>query len=459
MKKYIPTNIQSEILPQLMAEYKQLISTSDKQRWLSHLQTPLIETIHEDPDHYLVTFLFQHPTDKKSAIYLYSPTTGFPCSAGSMLVNYSGTDLDYLTLLLPANLRMSYSFLILSREYHYKESNMDSQPIYPLPAGELARSLWLFNQLMADNAVSVDPHNPNVIVYYKDWENPVEYWAKESILELPKAPASIIPTKNNLMALYQEKRLLRDILYFKDTSLSVHPDYQNTERKYWVYLPPNYRSDTTYPLMLFMDGSDYLGLFLTPSILDSLIVKGDIPPCLAIFLDYSPDKRMKEYNCNLAFTHFIADEFFQILKKKYAFSIDDSPQLTVIAGYSAGGLAAFYAGISRADRFGQVIAQSPSLEILKKTELHDLITRNSLRSTRFFVESGSLETLPAELIFTDGSSQAFNSLQACRETTEELQQHGWSVNFEEFMGGHNTICWRQSLPDKIKAVFSASRSQ
>lgn len=452
--KYISNNIQSKILPQLMIEYRQLISTAEKKRWLSHLQTPLIETLEDGPDHCCVTFLFQHTSDKEASIYLYSPATGFPCSAGSQLVNYSGTDLDYLILCLPANLRMSYSFLILTREYHYEEDTTASQPIYPLPAGELARSLWLFNQLMADNAVSIDPHNPNAIVYYKDWENPVEFWAKESILKLPKAPEALVSAKNNLTELYQQKRLLRATLRFNDTLLSAHPDYQNTERKYWVYLPPNYQADNTYPLMLFLDGSDYLGLFLTPSVLDTLIMNGDIPPCLAIFLDYSSDKRMIEYNCSAAFTDFIADEFFQILKQQYGLLIDDSSQLTTIVGYSASGLAAFYAGISHADRFGQVIAQSPSLEILKKIELHDLITRNPLRSTRFFIESGSLEILPAELILADGSSQSFNSLQSCREAAEELHQHGWSVYFDEFIGGHNTICWRQSLPAKLKAVFS-----
>lgn len=456
MKKPIAVETQSRILPQLMDEYSRLTSIVDKQQWLSDLQIPLIEVGDDDPDYCRVTFLFQNNADKHTSIYLYSPSTGFPCSPGSFLKNYPETDIDYLTLLLPANLRMCYSFLIVSHEYPYEESDTTSQPIhYPQPAGELARSLWLFNQLMAENAVSIDPHNPRAIVYYKDWENPVEFWAKESILELPKAPAPLVLVKNNLAELYQENRLLRAMLRFNDTQLSGHPDYQNTERKYWLYFPPHYDSAKTYPLMLFLDGSDYLGLFLTPSILDSLITSEDIPPCLAVFLDYSPDKRMSEYSCSATFTDFIAEEFFQILNKQYGLSIDESPQLTTIVGYSASGLAAFYAGITRADRFGQVIAQSPSLEILKKSELHDLIIKNSSRHIRFFLEAGSLETLPAELIFADGSSQAFNSLQACRETAEELQQQGWPVYFEEFMGGHNTICWSQSLPARIKAAFSA----
>ncbi len=453
VKKYIPVENQSQILPKLMDKYRGLASITEKQQWLSDLQTPLIEAMDENPEYCRVTFLFQNTADKNTSIYLYSPVTGFPCSPGGALMNYSGTDLDYLTLLLPTNLRMTYSFLILSREYHYEESNTAMETIYPLPAGELAQSLWLFNQLMADNAVSIDPYNPHSIIYYKDWENPVEFWAKESILELPKAPSALISAKNNLLELYQEKRLFRAMLEFNETQLFDHPDYQNTQRKYWVYLPPRYDTAKTYPLMLFLDGSDYLGLFLTPSILDELIVNGDIPPCLAIFFDYSPDKRMAEYNCSAAFTHFITDEFFQILNRRYGLSIDASPELTTIVGYSASGLAAFYAGISRADRFGQVIAQSPSFEILKKSELHDLITGNSSRHTRFFLEAGSLETLPAELILADGSSQAFSSLQACRETAEKLQQHGWPIYFEEFMGGHNTICWRQSLPARIKAVF------
>ena len=118
MRKDIPDKTQSKVLPRLMAEYKQLTSTAAKQEWLSYLQTPLIETMDNDPNHCCVTFLFQHPAGKEMSIYLYSPATGFPCSPGSMLVNYPGTDLDYLTLLLPTYLRMSYSFLMLSREYH-----------------------------------------------------------------------------------------------------------------------------------------------------------------------------------------------------------------------------------------------------------------------------------------------------------------------------------------------------
>ena len=196
MKKPIAVETQSRILPQLMDEYSRLTSIVDKQQWLSDLQIPLIEVGDDDPDYCRVTFLFQNNADKHTSIYLYSPSTGFPCSPGSFLKNYPETDIDYLTLLLPANLRMCYSFLIVSHEYPYEESDTTSQPIhYPQPAGELARSLWLFNQLMAENAVSIDPHNPRAIVYYKDWENPVEFWAKESILELPKAPAPLVSSK------------------------------------------------------------------------------------------------------------------------------------------------------------------------------------------------------------------------------------------------------------------------
>ncbi len=325
---------------------------------------------------------------------------------------------------------------------------------YPQPSGELAYSIGLFNQLMENNAVCLDPYNPNEITYYKDWENPVEFFAKESILELPQAPA-MIALKKNLVEIKQEERVLSAVLEFNDTCLAAHPGYQNTQRKYWVYLPPHYNSFRTYPLMLFLDGGDYLGLFLTPAILDTLIAQGDIPPCLAVFFDYSPDNRMVEYNCHDAFTDFISGEFLHILSIKHGFSIHHSPELTTIAGYSASGLAAFYAGISRSERFGQVIAQSPSLEILQKSQLRHFIRNVSSRQTRFYFETGSLEILPAELIFADGSSQAFNSLQACRDTADELQRQGWRVGLQEFVGGHNSICWRQSLPAKIIAAFSS----
>ena len=85
---------------------------------------------------------------------------------------------------------------------------------------------------------------------------------------------------------------------------------------------------------------------------------------------------MVEYNCSAVFTDFIADELLPILSRRHKLSIAATSQTTAIVGYSASGLAAFYAGMTRAYRFGQVIAQSPSLEILKKSELRDLMTKS-----------------------------------------------------------------------------------
>lgn len=58
-------------------------------------------------------------------------------------------------------------------------------------------------------------------------------------------------------------------------------------------MPPDYdKQATPYPMILFLDGSDYLNPMPAPLILDRLILEGSIPACVAVFLEYSSIHRM-----------------------------------------------------------------------------------------------------------------------------------------------------------------------
>ena len=75
----------------------------------------------------------------------------------------------------------------------------------------------------------------------------------------------------------------------------------------------------------------------TPSILESMIAENIIPPCIAVFLDYSPDRRRLEYYCDKDFTQFLANDFMSLLRKDHNLSITDDYKLTTIIGLTQAG--------------------------------------------------------------------------------------------------------------------------
>ncbi|HEX9970799.1 MAG TPA: alpha/beta hydrolase-fold protein, partial [bacterium] len=97
---------------------------------------------------------------------------------------------------------------------------------------------------------------------------------------------------------------LKDTTYY-----SVNLGNSRTIR---VYLPPGYSSSTSsYPMILFHDGLEYVSLAGANNVLDYLIHHQRIEPVIAVFVPpVSPEKRGDEYAGNLQnkFTQFIIEE-------------------------------------------------------------------------------------------------------------------------------------------------------
>jgi enterochelin esterase-like enzyme len=455
----------SPYLQHLIEELSVAASAEEKDQIWQRVETPIIEDAPIQLEQCLVTFLYREKRDRKS-IYLWSTFTGLPCSLQSQFKTVPNTDIRYLTLILPRAFRSAYNVLVVDEDAKVEFPEQEnSEASYPIPIGKFKESQVLLMHLFHQGCVQTDPKNKQEMTYYKDYDNPGEFFGKESIIELPNAPAfvtrcSLDRAKEHREQCKREHRFFAFELNFLKTCLKNVPGYyespEQSTRKYWVYLPPDYdKQATPYPMVLFLDGSDYLNPMPAPLILDKLIQAGSIPPCVAVFLEYSNTYRMHEYNCNEAFTSFLAHDFISMLHDKNQFNITQDARLITLVGQSASGLAAFYAALTKPIVFGNAIALSPALEMQKLTDLEQKIEKHHKENfdTQFIFDIGTYETIPVDLEFKDGSIQSVSTFEANRRIADLMQKKGMIIHKSEFIGGHNYGCWCASLPVHIKTIF------
>jgi enterochelin esterase family protein len=111
-----------------------------------------------------------------------------------------------------------------------------------------------------------------------------------------------------------------------------------------------------YPLLPLFDEDAYLSLVSTPIILDNVISERRIPPILALLIGNAPGARDRELPCNPEFSQALVTELLPGAHSLYNFTSD--PHKTVVAGSSAGGLAAPCSGLWHPEALGNVFAQS-----------------------------------------------------------------------------------------------------
>jgi enterochelin esterase family protein len=90
--------------------------------------------------------------------------------------------------------------------------------------------------------------------------------------------------------------------------------------------------------------------------LNNLIAASKIPPTVVVFVDNIRRRRLVDLVTNPEFTDFLATELVPWIRKHY--NVSKEASRVVVGGYSAGGLAATYAGFRRSDVFGNVLSES-----------------------------------------------------------------------------------------------------
>lgn len=442
-------------------------TVEDRQALWSSVENPIIEDIPGQTDK-LVTILYplsDTELDGKTSIYLLSSVAGYNFTEDSKFSILPHTNIAYISVVLPCQLRTVYNLVIRHDEDSLPPMVEETSTLYPKPIGESAKFDFLLNDLFAKGRVITDALNKKEIVYYKDMDNPDEIYGKESILELPMAPClkdisfSFEAAKATRDQLKSEGRFIQDSVRFSDTRLKGVPGYNSPSltRKYWIYLPPHYNTHASeaYPLMLFLDGSSYVDYIPAHSILEKMISDEVIPPCVGVFFDCAEGmQRNTEYHCNDEFTEFLTQDFIKILRDKHGLNITTDPNRSTIIGTSYAGLAAFYTGLTKPQVFGHVIAQSPAFLVQPFPTLDKMIAglAEQNKHSSYIFELGRYENQAMEFEYEDGTVQMASSFDAVLHVCKKMEQEGIPIIFHEFVGGHNYVCCRVSLYERLQEV-------
>lgn len=274
--------------------------------------TPIVETIPDDNENVLVTFLWRAKEMYENVVLVLGPA-GLDF-AHNTLSHIDSTDIWYKTYVLKKDARFFYKF-------SFNESLHCS-------VGTPSEEKWV-----------VDPLNKYP---FPTPENPFA-----SSIGLTNAPRSWATVERD------------DVPKGKLTVSQFHSNILNNDRNIWIYTPAVQRHSVqkSHGLLIVFDGEAYRDWIPTPTILDNLASRG-IHPKTAVLIGNVGWERNRELPCFSPFIEFVTDELIPWVREQ--FEVTSDREETFVCGSSYGGLAAVYAGLLRPDVFGNVISQSGS---------------------------------------------------------------------------------------------------
>jgi enterochelin esterase family protein len=361
--------------------------------------TPLVEPVPGDKGHVLLTFLYRTGGAAKGVL-LASGLTGRENPKERALARLPDTDVWYKTYRIRSDMRFSYGFV---------------------PNADPARD---------SRTVPVrDPLNPKRIG--------ISVGIGGSVVELPAVPPQpwITPESGVPRGKLESEQVASKIL--------------NTRRTAQVYAPAGHdpKAPVPYALLVCFDGPVYSSpdQVPTPTVLDTLIARGKIPPVVAVFVAQSADRNAELCN-NRPFVDFLADELLPDVRRKFHATAD--PSRTVICGSSAGGLGSAFAAFARPDVFGNVLSQSGAFwpgEHRGDAD-REWLTRqfesSPKRPARFVLQVGVMERHPTP-------SNGPSILQTNRHLRDVLTAKGYEVHYSEVAGGHEPLSWRGGMGEGL----------
>ncbi|MEO5562103.1 MAG: alpha/beta hydrolase-fold protein [Chitinophagaceae bacterium] len=254
-------------------------------------------------------------------------------------------------------------------------------------------------------------------------------------------------------------------------NLSMTSKILKMERKYAVYLPPDYEtSDRSYPVLYLLHGSgdDQTGWVQFGEVLqitDKAIREGKSTPMIIIMPDANNGTQRGYYNTatgSWRYEDFFFEEFLPFVEKKYR--IKAAKRYRAVAGLSMGGNGTFTYAIHHPELFSSACplsasmgpasldeaktnlrAQTPGIadSLIEKyykrqsvLYLVNAIPDSLKRSVRWYIDCGDDDRL------SEGNSLVHIVMRQ-REIPHEFLIRN---------GAHNWTYWRQSLPEVLEFV-------
>ena len=186
--------------------------------------------------------------------------------------------------------------------------------------------------------------------------------------------------------------------------------FENTFRKYWVYVPSQYDASKPACVMVFQDGETYVdvnGDTRVPVVFDNLIHKGDMPVTIGIFIDagnrtdgyvvdakdwydeHANSQRSLEYDTlSDRYARFLIEEILPEVGKSYNLAQDAASR--AICGISSGGICSWTVAWERPDAFTKVLSHVGSFADIRGGHVYPtLIRKTPKKPIRVFLQAGS----------------------------------------------------------------------
>jgi enterochelin esterase-like enzyme len=371
---------------------------------------PIVEPIADDPHTSWVTFVWRGDGNVRKVVLLGGPPTA---EYGSPMRRLRDTDLWYRTDRISNDARFVYRFLLDVPD------RLGEDP-------ELQARYW------KEHPPRPDPLNPNRA-----------FGGQGSVLELSEAAPQ--PWLQRIPGLPSKvSNLMGKFLPSPVNEHTLKSEILKQDRQYGIYLPPDY--DAQGPecgLLVLFDGNGCRQMVNNPFpvdvMLDNLIREKKIPPVVVVFV-FQTEQRDKELSCSKPFADFVAKELIPHVRTKYKVSAE--PARTIIGGMSLGGLMSSYCAYRHPEVFGNVLSMSGSYPWFPgafegkapRDAEPGWLTRQMVASPKldvhYYLAAGRFENFfPFSLL---GENRRFRDV---------LLAKGYPVQYSEFTGGHDPVCW------------------
>lgn len=215
-----------------------------------------------------------------------------------------------------------------------------------------------------------------------------------------------------------------------------------------LYLPPGFGAGdgaadpSDLPLVLVLDGPDYLERGRLDLTLDGLINAHQMAPVAAAFVANAGQSRAVEYGGSDFTLATLANDVVPAAVERLGLSAQAAADATqpgraTILGSSMGGLMALHAALRRPDLFGTAIAQSVAAFTNVELSTIALVHHLPPPPIRIWQDAGDHEWLAA----------------ANDDLARLLQERGYDATYRRQPGGHDQTSWVESLVDALPALF------
>lgn len=226
----------------------------------------------------------------------------------------------------------------------------------------------------------------------------------------------------------------------------IESKFLQDQKEIILSIPPGYREERKYPVLLLHDGDDYFQMGRIVTQANPRIDQGQLEPFLIIGIPVNKKKRNQEYSpigkSHKSHLQFVMQELRPFIQKKYA--ADFSPNRWVVGGSSLGGTVSLHLALTYRDQCQRVLSQSGAF--LDET-LVQIEQSNQLSSLQIYQFIGLNETaVPTQMGALDLLSQN-------RKAYHLLLKKQAKVKYVEAPGEHTWRLWQQELPQALSYFF------